>query len=128
VDAKILAAPGLSSSFDPRYTTWAAHHWEWVDSLLNEHFLTQWAAALLACYVEESRQPDPIRLAEEWAEQLSWFDEKMRERHVVILIPPISDFLGCLEAELLAHPIRSMPQHKTWVDYRHYNTAANLFQ
>jgi hypothetical protein len=91
------------------YVTWAAHHWEWVDSLLNEHFLTQQAAALLACYVEESRQPDPIKLAEEWAEQLSWFDEAMKQRHIAKLIPAIKDFLGCLEEELLAHPVWSLP-------------------
>jgi hypothetical protein len=91
------------------YAAWTPHHWEWVDSLLNEHFLTQQVAPLLACSLAESRQPDPVELAEAWAEQLSWFNEAMKQRHVAKLIPAISDFLGCLEAELLAHPVRSLP-------------------
>jgi hypothetical protein len=76
---------------------------------LNEHFLTQQVAPLLVCSLVESRQPDPVELAEAWTEQLSWFDEAMRQRHIAKLIPAISDFLSCLEAELHARPVRSLP-------------------
>jgi hypothetical protein len=90
------------------YTTWAAHNWESTGSLFNEHFLTQQTGSLLICYVEEGGSPDPVELAEAWAEQLSWFDEEMRQRHIAQLIPIITNFLSCFEIELRAHPLRSL--------------------
>jgi hypothetical protein len=88
------------------YTTWASHNWEWVDSLFNEHFLAQQAGSLLSRLVQEGRFPDSVELAEAWAEQLSWFDQAMRQRHIATLLPAITVFLGCLEEELRAYSLR----------------------
>jgi hypothetical protein len=81
------------------YITWTASNWEWVDYSCNEHFLTYQAAPYLIQALEETTQPDPAQLANVWAEQFTWFDEAMRQRHVAALIPAIISFLSCLEQE-----------------------------
>lgn len=96
------------------YNTWATHNWEWVDSLFNEHFLAQQTDSLLSCYMVEGRFPDPVDLAEAWAEQLSWFDQAMRQRHIATLLPAITVYLGCLEEELQAHSLRLLCSRDQW--------------
>jgi hypothetical protein len=78
------------------YTTWAAHHREWVDYSFNEFFLTHQVAPRL----ERAPQPDPAELAHLWAEQFTWFNEEMRQRHISNLIPAIANFLCCFEVEV----------------------------
>ena len=82
------------------YTTWAPKNWEWVESLFNEHFLTHRAAPFLIAYVKGGVELNPVELANVWAEQLTWFDEEMKQRHITTLVPPATEFLLCLEAEL----------------------------
>ena len=86
------------------YTTWAPHHWEWVDYSFNKHFVMNRAAPLLAGYLKDGLRPDPAELANAWAKQFTWFDEEMRQRHLAKLVPVATYFLRCLEAELLAQP------------------------
>lgn len=95
------------------YAAWSSRHWEWVDYSFNQHFLTHQVAPYLIHCQEESTRPDPTELAERWAEQFTWFDAAMRQKHVASLIPAICDFLDCLEVELRAHPFRSpLPAQK----------------
>lgn len=103
---RALQRRAVQAALTRAYAAWAPHHWEWVDSLLNEHFLTQQATPLLARSLEENRRLNPAALAEAWAEQLSWFDEEMRQRHIATLIPAISDFLDCVKAELCTRSFR----------------------
>jgi len=85
------------------YTTWAPKNWEWVESLFNEHFLTHRAAPFLIAYVKDGVELNPVELANVWAEQLTWFDEEMKQRHITKLVPAARDLLLCLEAELPSH-------------------------
>lgn len=85
------------------YTTWAPQNWEWVDYLFNEYFLTHRAAPFLVAYMKDGIQPDPVELANVWAQQLTWFDDEMKQRHIAKLVPAATDFLRCLEAELQPH-------------------------
>ena len=82
------------------FTTWAPQHWEWVDYLFNEHFLAHRAGPFLIACMKDGIQPNPIELANIWAEQLTWFDDEMRQRHIAKLTPAAAEFLRCLEAEL----------------------------
>ena len=86
------------------YATWAPHHWEWVDYSFNEYFLTHRVAPRLICCLADTTWPDPAELAEMWAEQFTWFDEDMRQRHMAKLISAVTNFLGCLKAELCTRP------------------------
>ncbi|HXW00623.1 MAG TPA: hypothetical protein VEC93_19560 [Anaerolineae bacterium] len=82
------------------YSIWAPQHWEWVDYSFNEYFLTHQVAPRLARCLKGATQPDPAELANMWAEQFIWFSEEMRQRHIAELIPAITNFLCCLEAEV----------------------------
>lgn len=86
------------------YATWAPHHWEWVEYCFNEHFVMHKIAPYLICCLEHTTRPELAELANTWAEQFTWFDEKMRQRHIARLIPAVSNFLTILEAELSVHP------------------------
>ena len=90
------------------YTAWTASNWEWVDYSCNEHFLTFQAAPYLIQALEETTPPDSAQLANVWAEQFTWFDEAMRQRHVAALIPAITHFLDCLEIELYPRSLWSL--------------------
>lgn len=86
------------------YTIWAPQNWEWVDSLFNEHFLTYRATNFLIKYYMKDRSlPEPIELANLWAEQFKWFDEEMRQRHIAKLTPVAAEFLRSFETELQFH-------------------------
>jgi hypothetical protein len=85
------------------YTTWAPQNWESVDSLFNEHFLTHRAAPFLIAYVKDGVELNPVELANVWAEQLTWFDEEMKQRHITKIVPAATDFLLCFEAEFQSH-------------------------
>jgi len=82
------------------YATWAPQNWEWVDYLFNEHFLTHRAVPFLVTYMKDGIQPDSVELANVWAQQFTWFDDEMKQRHVAKLIPAATEFLRCLEVEL----------------------------
>ena len=86
------------------YTTWAPRHWEWVDYCFNEHFLTYRATPLLMRHMEDATPLDQVDLANIWAEQFTWFDDEMRQRHIAQLIPAVTNFLVYLAAEL--HSLR----------------------
>ncbi|GIK37936.1 MAG: hypothetical protein BroJett011_17690 [Chloroflexota bacterium] len=87
------------------YSTWAPYHWEWVDYFFNEPFLTHQVTSYLIDCLADMKRPDPMELATLWAEQVTWFDKKMRQRHMAKLFPAVARFLDCLEAELHARPL-----------------------
>jgi hypothetical protein len=82
------------------FVTWAPSNWEWVDYSFNEYFLTHQVVPYLIHCRKEAIRPDPTELANLWAEQFTWFDQEMRQRHVVQLMPAVTNFLSFLEAEL----------------------------
>lgn len=98
----------FQAALSSAYTTWSSRHGEWVDYSFNQHFLTHQVTPYLIHCQEENTQPDPVELAKRWAEQFTWFDKEMRQRHIATLIPAICDFMSCLEAELRAHPFHAL--------------------
>jgi hypothetical protein len=90
------------------YAAWISRHWEWVDYSFNEYFLTHQVAPYLIHCQEEGAQPNPAELAAMWAEQFTWFNQALRQRHIASLIPAISELLSCLETELRAYSFRSL--------------------
>lgn len=82
------------------FATWAPQNWEWVDYLFNEHFLAHRVAPLLTTGQQAGTRLDSVKLAHIWAEQLAWFDDEMKQRHIAKLIPAAAEFLRCLRTEL----------------------------
>ena len=105
---KVVQRRAFQTALSRAYAAWTPANWEWVDYSFNEHFLTHQVAPYVIRCLEEVTRPDPVQLAKMWAEQFTWFDEEMRQRHVARLIPAISDFLSCLEEVLRAHSFRSL--------------------
>lgn len=112
LNSKVARNVRLINNFEQRlfrdaltraFTAWAPQHWEWVDYLFNEHFLTHRVAPLLATCRQDGIQLDPVKLANIWAEQLTWFDDEMKQKHMAKIVPAATDFLLCFETELRSH-------------------------
>jgi hypothetical protein len=82
------------------YPSFAATYPEWTDYLFDEHFLNQQAFPVLTRYLKYKVLPTPFELAQVWAEQLTWSNLEMKERHVAHLMPVATDFLCRLNKDL----------------------------
>jgi hypothetical protein len=87
------------------YITFARHYYpKWASYFLDEHFQAHGVAHLLAFYRENTTWPEPVELANIWAEQMMWLSEETRQRYIAELVPVASRFLRYLETELLVRP------------------------
>ncbi|GAB4452734.1 MAG: hypothetical protein Fur0044_47740 [Anaerolineae bacterium] len=82
------------------YPSFAATYPEWTDYLFDNYFLNQRAFPVLARYLNYKVVPTPFELAQVWAEQLTWSNLEMKERHVAQLMPVATDFLRRLNKDL----------------------------
>jgi hypothetical protein len=97
---QIVERQAFQAALTRAYATWASSNGEWIDYSFNEHFLTHRAAPLLIRHMKGATPLGEADLANIWAEQFTWFDSEMKQRHIAKLIPAITDFLFCMEAEL----------------------------
>ena len=82
------------------YVPFARQYPEWVDYLFDRRFLIQQAFPLFARSLEEKVWPSPVELVDLWAEQFTWFNQAMKQRHSAQLTPVVADFLRQLKREL----------------------------
>jgi hypothetical protein len=82
------------------YPTFARQYPDWADYFFDEYFLRQRAFPLLASYLEYKAMPTSFEVARVWAEQFTWSNLEVKERHVSELMPVVSDFLRRLNKEL----------------------------
>lgn len=82
------------------YPAFARQYPEWAAYMFDEHFLHHLAFPVLARYLGYKVVPPPFELAQIWAEQFTWFNLEMKERHVSQLMPIANDFLRRLSKEL----------------------------
>lgn len=97
---QVIERRAFQAALTRAYTIWAPSNWEWVDYSFNEYFLTHQVVPYLIHCWKEAIQPDPTELANLWAEQFTWFDQEIRQRHMAHLMPAVDNFLLCLEAGL----------------------------
>ena len=79
------------------FANFASKYPAWAQYLFDEHFLSHAAAAL----IESDSLPDPIELANAWADQMVWPKPKTRQNQVADLIPAAAYFLQVLETEYM---------------------------
>jgi hypothetical protein len=85
------------------YTTFAQKYPQWEASYFDYHFLTHTAAPLLVQVKQGADSVQGYALAEVWSQQMSWYNEKTRQKLIVELTPVATDFLLLLEAEFRIH-------------------------
>jgi hypothetical protein len=90
----------LDRAIERAYGAFARQYPRWSDSLFDGYFLRR---QILAA-VEPSRScvclPGPVELARAWTDQLSYFNEETRQRHIAGLTPMAEAYLRGLELEL----------------------------
>lgn len=84
------------------YPAFARRYPEWVNYLFDEQFLQQRAFPLLTQYLAYKVVPTPFELAQIWAEQFTWSNLEMKERHIARLMPIATDFLRHLSKDLFS--------------------------
>jgi hypothetical protein len=82
------------------YAAWMPDHRDWNDSLFDKYFLTHRAGLLLSRFLEDATLPEPVELAQLWAEQFTWFNANTKQRHIEALVPAAAHFLHLLETRL----------------------------
>lgn len=82
------------------YPSFATTYPEWTDYLFDNYFLNQRAFPVLARYLNYKVVPTPFELVQVWAEQFTWSNLEMKERHVACLMPVATDFLRRLNKDL----------------------------
>jgi hypothetical protein len=87
------------------YTVSARRYYpKWSSYFFDEKFRTHGATHLLASYQKNTVWPEPIELANIWADQMLWLREETKQKHIAEMVPVASRFLLCLELELQARP------------------------
>ena len=97
---RVYQRRALRQAIAHTYPSFAQQYPEWVNYLFDERFLHQRAFHLLAHYLDYKAVPASFELARIWAEQFTWSNLEMKERHVAQLMPVASDFLHRLNKEL----------------------------
>lgn len=82
------------------YATFAQKYPQWEASYFDHHFLTHTMAPLLAQVKQGAASVQGYALAEVWSQQMSWYNEKTRQKLIAELTPVATVFLVLLEAEL----------------------------
>ncbi|MCL4295517.1 MAG: hypothetical protein KJ077_07310 [Anaerolineae bacterium] len=82
------------------YPSFARQYPDWVDYFFDEPFVRQRAFPLLVENLANKAIPTPITLARIWAEQFTWSNPEVKERHMAQLVPVAADFLRRLDQEL----------------------------
>ncbi len=89
----------LGQALPRTYALFAQKYPQWTSVLFDEHFLSHGAAPILQRIPEDFTAAHSSVLANAWANQMIWYSEESKQRHISELLPAACDFIGFLQTE-----------------------------